>query len=210
MNLLEEIVDPSAVSSTSRQKTAHAQASPRPSDALGLETLIDSHDYVMPLSTPIRHYRSLQKDVADRHLESFVSTIHIYFPIFDISAFRTKYARLRELFGSPLLLAPHLDAQVPQQSLCLLYAILALGALYSDDGADNSSWAAWYFYEAQDFMGRMFDAVNLELVQAAMYLVRCRTLTGEHDLIQVQGCLRTACYQIKPSVSCSSFRSGYS
>ncbi|OBT81483.1 hypothetical protein VE02_09266, partial [Pseudogymnoascus sp. 03VT05] len=87
-----------------------------------------------------------------------------------MSSFRAKYARLRELFSSNRRFGHHNDDQVQQQSFCLLYAVLALGALYSSDVEDSSSWAAWYFSEAQEIIGRLFDAVNLELVQAAMFM----------------------------------------
>lgn len=137
-------------------------------DKLGLHTMLDSYDLVMPHNTAIRRYRTLQKDVADRHLENFFATIHIYFPIFDIPRFRAKYSRLRDLFGSNLLFTSN---QVQQQSLCLLYAVLALGALYADDD-DSSFWASWYFSEAQELLGRLFDAISLELVQAGMFMVR--------------------------------------
>lgn len=88
-----------------------------------------------------------------------------------MSSFRAKYARWRELFSSNRRFGHHNDDQVQQQSFCLLYAVLALGALYSSSEEDSSSWAAWYFSEAQEIIGRLFDAVNLELVQAAMFMV---------------------------------------
>ncbi|EXJ75839.1 uncharacterized protein A1O5_00346 [Cladophialophora psammophila CBS 110553] len=138
-------------------------------DELGLQTMVDSYDFVVPHNTAIRRYRTLQKDVADRHLDNFFATIHIYFPIFDIPRFRAKYSRLRELFGSNLLFASQGENEVRQQSLCLLYAVLALGALYADDD-DSSTWASWYFSEAQELLGRLFDAVSLELVQAGMFM----------------------------------------
>ncbi|OBT80547.1 hypothetical protein VF21_00341 [Pseudogymnoascus sp. 05NY08] len=134
------------------------------------ERLVEVCDYVVPLTASNRRYRTLQRDVADRHIESFLTTIHIYFPVFDMSSFRAKYARLRELFSSNRRFGNHNDDQVQQQSFCLLYAVLALGALYSSDVEDSSSWAAWYFSEAQEIIGRLFDAVNLELVQAAMFM----------------------------------------
>lgn len=167
-------------SSSSRQKEPQQQGSQVTQerggssiDIPGLQTFIDAYDYVMPLNTPIRRYRCLQPEVADRHLDTFFATIHTYFPIFDVPAFRARYARLRELFGSNLLYAASGGERSPgqQQSLCLLYAVLALGALY-DDNEDSSSWAAWYFSEAQELLGRLFDAVNLQLVQAGMFMVR--------------------------------------
>ena len=136
--------------------------------------MLDSYDLVMPHNLAIRKYRTLQKDVADLHLENFFATIHVYFPIFDVPKFRAKYSRLRDLFGSNLLFASPRENQVQQQSLCLLYSVLALGALYAE-GDVSSSWASWYFSEAQELLGRLFDAVSLELVQAGMFMVEfCR------------------------------------
>jgi hypothetical protein len=54
--------------------------------------------------------------------------------------------------------------------MCLLYAVLALGALYENDQADSSAWASWYFAEAQSMLGRLLDANNLALIQAATFL----------------------------------------
>lgn len=184
-------------SSVSASRRENPQQGPQTEDRVsstdvpGLQTLLDTYDYVMPLNTPIRRYRSLQQDVADRHLDNFFATIHVYFPIFDISGFRAKYARLRELFGSNLLHAPNGDSQGQQQSLCLLYAILALGALYAAD-EDSSSWATWYFSEAQELLGRLYDAVNLQLVQAAMFMV-FRAIQYCVDLVNLEaGSLRPA------------------
>lgn len=169
-------------------------------DKFGMHTMLDSYDLVMPHNTAIRRYRTLQKDVADRHLENFFATIHIYFPIFDIPTFRAKYARLRDLFDSNLLFTSPSENQVQQQTLCLLYAVLALGVLYSDDD-DSLSWASWYFSEAQELFGRLFDAVSLELVQAGMFMVGSSfdKLFGPELTFRL-GSLCSACPQTKLSV----------
>jgi hypothetical protein len=94
--------------------------------------------------------------------------------MFDASNFRQRYTTLRSLFGDHRLFVPTQQNPNQQQFLCLLHAVLALGALYEDEREDSSSWASWYFAEAQEMLGRLIDAVNLELVQAAMLMV-CRS-----------------------------------
>ena len=125
----------------------------------------------MPANATFRQHRSLQRDVADRHLTSFFRTIHIFLPLFDASNFKEKYAALRPLFGDHRLFIPTQQNPNQQQCLCLLYSVFALGALYEDGKEDSSIWASWYFAEAQEMLGRLMDAVNLELVQAAMLMV---------------------------------------
>jgi hypothetical protein len=49
--------------------------------------------------------------------------------------------------------------------------VLALGALYEDEHEDSSSWASWYFAEAQEMLGRLLMASNIQLVQASTLLV---------------------------------------
>lgn len=175
----------------------------RGANGLGLQTMLDAYDFVMPHNTAVRRYRTLQRHVADGHLTNFFNTIHIYFPIFETSRFRAKYSRLAELFGSNLLFTSPRENQVQQQSLCLVYAVLALGALYADD-EDSSSWACWYFGEAQELLGRLFDAVSLELVQAAMFMVRHYWGHYQTRTDLEPGCLRTAYSQAKLFVLCTS------
>lgn len=175
LNKVAETTTPFHLPSKSPTDVSQAQTGISSSpDALGLQSLLDSDDFIMPLNMPSRRYRALQKEVADRHVDNFFATIYIFFPIFDMSSFRTKYARLRALFGSNRLFASQGDSHLQPQTLCLLYTVLALGAQYADDddNDDNSSWAAWYFSEAEELLGRLFDAVTLELVQAVMFMVR--------------------------------------
>ncbi|EEU33338.1 uncharacterized protein NECHADRAFT_89550 [Fusarium vanettenii 77-13-4] len=54
--------------------------------------------------------------------------------------------------------------------LPILDIVLALGALYEDKREDSSSWASWYFAEAQQMLGRLLDSSNIQLVQAATFL----------------------------------------
>lgn len=137
--------------------------------ALDLDELTSFCDYIIPPHA-LRTDRRLQVHVADRHLQTFFRTIHIYLPILDQARFNAKYSSLRKLFGDKrLIFATHDDSSRPQ-FVCLLYAVLALGALYEDDKEDSSIWASWYFAEAQSMLGRLLDASNLELTQAATFL----------------------------------------
>lgn len=142
-----------------------------PAESLSLDKLLGHYDYVMPHNTSLRRHRSLQKDVSDRHVRNFFATIHMFLPIFDMDAFNEKYQKISTLFGDNLLYVSSEADKSRQHFLCLLHAVLALGALYEHGREDSSSWAAWYFAEAQDVLGQLLDAVNLELVQAAMLMV---------------------------------------
>ncbi|KAI8932082.1 hypothetical protein NX059_010968 [Plenodomus lindquistii] len=137
--------------------------------ALGLDDLTSCCDYVVPTNS-LRTDRYLREAVADRHLESFFNTIHIFLPILDPDTIRARYLSLRRLFGDRRLMFATSDDTSRPQFVCLLHALLALGALYEDGEEDSSSWASWYFAEAQDMLGRLLDASNLHLVQAATFL----------------------------------------
>ncbi|KIW99996.1 uncharacterized protein Z518_10924 [Rhinocladiella mackenziei CBS 650.93] len=167
---LEEGIDPPPPQK--RMRIGHIPVTDHGHDmeSLGLNDLTGFCDYVMPSNATLRQHRCLRSDVADRHIESFFSTIHIFLPIFDVSKFRAKYNALRNLFGDNRLFVLSQGNHNRPQFLCLLYAVLALGALYEDERDDNSSWASWYFAEAQEILGRLLDAVNLELIQAAMLM----------------------------------------
>lgn len=138
-------------------------------ESLGLGGLTTYCDYVIPPHA-FRDHRRLREEIADRHVENFFQTIHFLLPVFDINTFQNKYKNFRPLFGDNRLLLPTSEISGQQQYLCLLYAVLALGALYEDGREDSSSWASWYFAEAQAILGRLLDAANLELVQAAMLM----------------------------------------
>jgi hypothetical protein len=151
----------------SRWTTTTAAQDPQDID---LQELTGFCDYVVPPSE-LHHRRTLREDVADRHLDSFFHTIHIFLPLFDEARFRDIYRAVRPFFGDNRLFVPRFDRQNRPQLICLLYAVLALGALYEDEQDDSSSWASWYFVQAQELLGRYLDAINVELVQAAMLMV---------------------------------------
>lgn len=152
-----------------------SQGAYKQSESLGLNGLTGFCDFVVP-SSAFRHHRGLRANIADRHLRNFFRTIHILLPIFNINSFYAKYRALRPLFGDNCLLLPCHESSGRQQFLCLLHTVLALGALYEDEQEDSSVWASWYFAEAQELLGHLLDAANLELVQAAMLLVRVPTI----------------------------------
>lgn len=155
-------------------RSSEGSASDADRESLRLDDITSFCDYVVPLNAK-RQHRRLRESVADRHLEMFFDTIHVFLPIFDKGNFREVYNTHRSLFGDHRLSLPSPEYPGRQQFLCLLYAILALGALYEDEREDSSAWASWYFAEAQDSLSRLLDAPNLDLVRAAMLMVRTTT-----------------------------------
>ncbi|UPX11465.1 uncharacterized protein EKO05_0002071 [Ascochyta rabiei] len=115
--------------------------------ALDLDELTSFCDYIVPPHA-LRSDRRLQLHITDRHLQAFFCTIHLFLPVLDQARFRLSRP----------------------QFVCLMYAVLALGALYEDGEDDSPAWASWYFGEAQSMLGRLLDASNLELTQAATFL----------------------------------------
>ena len=136
---------------------------------LDLDELTSFCDYIVPPHA-LRGDRRLQTHIADRHLENFFCTIHIFLPVLDKVRFRSRYNALRKLFGDKRLVFATTEDSSRPQFMCLLYAVLALGALYEDDQDDSPKWASWYFAEAQSMLGRLLDASNLDLTQAATFL----------------------------------------
>ncbi|KAF9699532.1 hypothetical protein EKO04_002477 [Ascochyta lentis] len=137
--------------------------------ALNLDELTSFCDYIVPPHA-LRSDRRLQVHITDRHLQAFFCTIHLFLPVLDQTRFRSRYSSLRKLIGDKRLVCATDDDASRPQFVCLLYAVLALGALYEDDEDDSPMWASWYFGEAQSMLGRLLDASNLELTQAATFL----------------------------------------
>ncbi len=153
MRQLEETVELEPPSRQAR-RDRRSQMFPTPHldrESLGLDELAGFCDYVVPPNA-LRHHRRLQESVADRHLDIFFDTIHIFLPIFERESFRARYNAHKSLFGDHLFFLPSPEHPDRQQFLCLLYAVLALGALYEDEQEDSSSWASWYFSEEQPFL----------------------------------------------------------
>ncbi|KAI6749358.1 hypothetical protein HG530_015197 [Fusarium avenaceum] len=134
-----------------------------------LDELPSFCDYVMPLNAPSSD-RFLNESIADRHVNSFFGSIHILIPILNPTAFKAQYVSLRQLLGDGRLSIPTQEDPTRPQFVCLMYAVLALGALYEDEQEDSSSWAQWYFSRAQGMLGRLLNASNLSLVQASLFL----------------------------------------
>ncbi|KAH7109204.1 fungal-specific transcription factor domain-containing protein [Dactylonectria macrodidyma] len=169
---LRQLEDASDSSAPAKQRLHHSNperlaSRDESSRSLGLDELTGFCDYVIPLNA-LRSDRYLRDNIADRHIDSFFQTIHVLLPILDPVAFRARYGSLRQLFGDRRLFLATTDDPRRPQFACLLYAVLALGALYEDEQEDSSSWASWYFAEAQDMLGRLLNASNLQLVQATL------------------------------------------
>ncbi|KAF5230013.1 hypothetical protein FANTH_14012 [Fusarium anthophilum] len=136
---------------------------------LALDELPGFCDYVVPLNA-IRSDRYIHEQIANRHMDSFFKTIHFLLPILSPATFKARYNSLRNLFGDRRLSLATLDDPTRPQFVCLMYAVLALGALYEDEREDSSLWASWYFAEAQNMLGHLLNASNLELIQALTLL----------------------------------------
>lgn len=130
-----------------------------------LEGLFEHNDFVPAAWQPGNRWQ-LRKDVADGHVQSFFNTIHDYLPVLDVDVFMAAY---RQFWAAP---PADVECVAARQAECLIYSVLAMGALYSDSGSDNAESAASYFSRAQDLLGRLFDAVSVETVQAALFIVR--------------------------------------
>jgi hypothetical protein len=107
----------------------------------------------------------LRESIADVHVDNYFSTIHNILPVVHPEAFRTAYHQFWS--ASPL----DTETITSRQWQCLMYSVLAMGALYSDTGANDADWASNYFSEAQELLGPLFGATCIETVQAAMLMV---------------------------------------
>lgn len=182
---LEDALDDNPPAKQHRSGLGPEHQAPREeiSRSLGLDELTGFCDYVVPLND-LRSDRYLREKIADRHIDSFFQTIHTLLPMLDPVTFRARYSSLRHLFGDRRLLLATLDDPRRPQFVCLLYAVLALGALYEDEREDSSPWASWYFAEAQDMLGRLLNSSDLQLVQAATLLV-CTTCAYDHTMFHI-------------------------
>lgn len=133
--------------------------------SLELDGLFEHNDFIpIPWQPQTRRWK-LREDVANAHVRSFFDTIHDFLPVLDVDSFMSAYRAFWD--------APPLDTEslASQQRQCLVYSVLAMGALKSDSGSNNAEWAASYFSEAQEVLGKLFDAVSIETVQAALFMV---------------------------------------
>ncbi|CAG9950245.1 unnamed protein product [Clonostachys rosea f. rosea IK726] len=171
LNQPEDVSNDSTSSNDRREHSIvghqpHSRKRPR---TLDLDELTSFCDYVVPLHG-LRSDRYLRENITDRHVDSFFRAIHVLLPILDPAAFKARYGSLRHLFGDRRLFLTTPDDPTRPQFVCLLFSVLALGALYEDEHEDSSSWASWYFAEAQEMLGRLLMASNIQLVQASTLL----------------------------------------
>jgi hypothetical protein len=107
-----------------------------------------------------------QDDMAADHIKCFFDTVSHIVPILDSLGFSSTYCSF--LPPSVLNLTTRDEAL---QKQCLVYSVLALGALYSVTGSTISGRAANYYSGAQSLLGRLFGHDCLELVQATLFMV---------------------------------------
>lgn len=129
-----------------------------------LDGIFENNAFVPGTSQQARKWQ-LRGDVANAHIHNFFNTIHTFLPVLDPEAFWQRY---HKFWASP---PSESETIASQQWQCLMYAVLAMGALYANTGANNTEWAANYFAEAQDLLGKLFDAISIETVQAATIMV---------------------------------------
>ncbi|KAJ5812132.1 hypothetical protein N7474_008433 [Penicillium riverlandense] len=106
----------------------------------------------------------IREHLANAHVDCFFLTVHDTIPVLNEDTFRSAYG----LFWN----APPSDSTNThtRQSQCMIYSVLALGALYSKAAANDSQWAANYFAEAQKLLGGALGGNCLEIVQATMLM----------------------------------------
>lgn len=111
---------------------------------------------------------TFQEDLAERHIDCFFDKISDIIPVLNVPDFRSAYYS----FLNPGNASPSAP-QNPRsrQRQCLVYSVLALGALYSETDRSGPEWAAEYFAKAQGLLGHLVGENCLELVQAAMLMV---------------------------------------
>jgi hypothetical protein len=156
---------------------------------MGMEDLLLSNDTPMPdqfdafMSSGPAFYEaalsfndsfSVQRDILDRHIDSFFNTSHTLLPILHEGAFRKLYAvfwkeaeRRENRKDSIDVRRDVLDAGVTP----LVFAVACHGALYSADSDDQREWARGYFARARRWLS-VFETGSFETM-IAMYLLVC-------------------------------------
>lgn len=106
--------------------------------------------------------------IANAHFEYFLRVVSDTLPVLEPNILRATYERFwpspQSRPGSP----------ISRQGRCLIYSVLALGALHSKTNTSSvkdAEWAYDYFTEAQGLIGTLFSTNSLETVQAAMLMV---------------------------------------
>lgn len=108
---------------------------------------------------------AVQEAIASAHFEYFLRVVSDVLPVLEPNILRVAYERFwlspQSRPGSPLT----------RQEQCLIYSVLALGAVHSNTSEKDAEWAFDYFAEAQGLIGTLFSTNSLETVQAAMLMV---------------------------------------
>lgn len=139
----------------------------------------------IPTATPsqqaVHGNLQLREYLATAHLDCFFLSVHNTLPVLDEAAFRGSY----NSFWT--------DSTQSEPWQCLLYAVLALGALRSKATENPAEWATKYFDQAQDLLSGILGLSCIETVQAAMFMVRRQ---GSRPIPTVQLALFTiSCYR---------------
>jgi hypothetical protein len=187
---------PAKISALSPSHNSPSSSKPSPEDNvskfvtiedMGMEDLLLSNDTPMPdqfdafMSSGPAFYEaalsfndsfSVQRDILDRHIDSFFNTSHTLLPILHEGAFRKLYAvfwkeaeRRETRKDSIDVRRDVLDAGVTP----LVFAVACHGALYSADSDDQREWARGYFARARRWLS-VFETGSFETM-IAMYLL---------------------------------------
>jgi hypothetical protein len=109
------------------------------------------------------------KPTADRHLANYFATVHVLIPVLHEGSFRALYenfwSRMACQGGSPRT-ETNRKATSP-----LVYAVLALGALYEDGYDDHVLWAKEWFAKAREGVNHGAEECCFEICLAIFLLV---------------------------------------
>ena len=158
---------------------------------MGMEELLQGNPTPMPdqfdgflLSGPSFYDSSLtpndpfleNREILDRHIDSYFSTVHTLLPILHEGAFRKLYGvfwreveRKESRKDEHYICRDALDAGV----MPLVFAVACHGALYSADTEDQREWARGYFVRARRWLS-VFEKSTFETMLAMYLLVLLR------------------------------------
>jgi Fungal specific transcription factor domain len=110
------------------------------------------------------------KPTADRHLSNFFATVHTLLPVLHEASFRALY----ENFWSRMTCqggSPRSEGNLRRATSPLVYAVLALGALYEDGYDDHVLWAKEWFAKAREGIDHAAEECCFEICLAIFFLV---------------------------------------
>lgn len=185
---------PAKISTLSSSQNSPASSKPSPDhnatkfmsieDMPGMEELLVGNDTPMPdqfdgfnSSGPSFYDASItlndqQRDILDRHIDSFFNNAHTLLPILHEGAFRKLYGVFwREIERKE---SCRDEGEIPRDALDagvmpLVFAVACHGALYSSDSDDQREWARGYFARARRWLS-VFETGSFETM-IAMYLL---------------------------------------